>query len=200
MKTILKFLKDNLQLIVIVVLVFCLLKSCNSKKSDEQKSYKKEKDSLAKVNSNLEFQNNELAEQNIQIIDAVNSLSETSKKTERILYRLQQKTALQPSYVSDIADCNDTIQQLYNVGLQKDSLCNNVIATKDSIIVKKDIIIGNDSVVKVNLKKIIESKDLTIASQDRVIVSESRKTRYESRKKTFWQILTAVLTIWKFAK
>lgn len=200
MKTILKFLKDNLQLIVIVILAFCLLKSCNNDKSDEQKYDKKEKDSLKNINSNLKFQNNELAHKNAKTENALKILSEASKKTERLLYRLQQKTALQPSYVADIADCNDTIQQLYNVGLQKDSLCNNIITTKDSIIVKKDIIIGNDSVIKVNLKKIIDNKDLTIASQDKVIVSETRKTRYEARKKTFWQILTAVLTIWKFAK
>lgn len=195
-----QFLKLNWQLIVIVILAFCLLKSCNNEKSEEQKSYKKEKDSLQKVNSNLEFQNSELSEQNTQIIDAVNSLSEASKQTERILYQLQKKTAVKPTYVPEISDCNDTIQHLYNVGLQKDSLCNNVIATKDSIIVKKDVIIGNDGVVKSNLKKIIDNKDLTITNQDKLIVSEIRKTRYEARKKTFWQILTAVLTIWKFAK
>jgi hypothetical protein len=196
MKNILKILTNNLQLILIVILAFCLLKSCKQTEAENEINT----DSLIKSNSNLDFKNNELESQNTQIIEALNSLSEASKQTERILYRLQQKTSVQPLYVADITDCNDTIQQLYSVGLYKDSLCNNVIATKDSIILKKDDIIGNDSVVKSNLKKIIENKDLTIESQDKLIVSETKKTRSEARKKTFWQILTAVLTIWKFAK
>jgi hypothetical protein len=191
---------DNLQIIVIVVLAFFLLKSCNNQPKAQSKSYKSEKDSLKKINEDLEFQYEGLIQENSQIIDSLNKLIKRSKITEGKLYQLQQKTSVKPSFVPEIIDCNDTIQSMYYIGAKKDSLCNSVILQKNDIITSKDKIIVTDSLQRNLLSKIIDNKDLTIETQDIAIQSEIKKTRYEARKKTFWQILVGVLTVLKFIK
>jgi capsular polysaccharide biosynthesis protein len=88
-----QILKRNWQLILIVILVFCLVKSCNKQPTVQSKSYKKEKDSLQKSNEFLEFQINGLAQENSQIIDSLKKFVKQSKITENKLYQLQKKTA-----------------------------------------------------------------------------------------------------------
>jgi hypothetical protein len=195
-----QILKRNWQLILIVILVFCLIKSCNNQPTVQGKSYKKEKDSLQKSNEFLEFQINGLAQENSQIIDSLKKFVKQSKITENKLYQLQKKTTIQPAYVDNVIDCNDTIKSIYYIGTIKDSLCNAVISDKNTIISKKDKIIFTDSLQKNFLNKIIDNKNLTIQTEELAIKNEIKKTKSESRKKTFWQIVAGVLTILKFIK
>jgi len=191
------FFIRNFQIILIVILVFFLLKSCDVGLELKNKNAKLEtrKDSLQNLSKRQLDQVSDL-EMVVQAInDTVKFLKKESKVSENRLYALQKKISFRPKYIYEIQNCNDTIQSIYNLSVTKDSLCNNVISDKNKIIVKQDKVIIADSLQKTLLRSVVEKKDLAITVQDEIISNNKKQIRKEKTKKTFWQIVTGVLIV-----
>jgi hypothetical protein len=205
----------NWKIIVIVVLVFCLIKSCNGKSATETQNAKlqdeaqtnkdfgqfylnqynqtKDKeDSLKKVNIALEQQNS--------------ILEQTSLKSKNALLQLQ-KASKKPQYINELQPCNDTLQKVYEYSVQKDSACNETISQLDSVIYGKNEIIKNDKATislgerqKGYLESANEKNLMAIEVLDKIIENQKKQVKKEKKKKTFWQIVAGVLTVFIFVK
>jgi hypothetical protein len=197
------FILKYWQIIVIVVLAFFLLKSCNGNSVNETKKAKLLKnkfDSLQKLsNTNLDkFHDAEMVLK--IVIDSNKSLFKQSKILERKLHQLQNKTSVKPLYVDNVIDCNDTIKSIFEIGLLKDSICNNIISDKNKIIVNSFKIIKTDSIQKSVLLGVVEKKDFAIAVQDQFIENQKKQVKKESRKKTIWQTVAGIVSIFAMIK
>jgi hypothetical protein len=134
------------------------------------------------------------------VIDSNKSLFKQSKILERKLHQLQNKTSVKPLYVDNVIDCNDTIKSIFEIGLLKDSICNNIISDKNKIIVNSFKIIKTDSIQKSVLLGVVEKKDFAIAVQDQFIENQKKQVKKESRKKTIWQTVAGIVSIFAMIK
>jgi hypothetical protein len=209
------FLKRNWQIIVIVVLVFCLIKSCDGKSATETQNAKLQEE--AKTNKDFgQFYLNQynqtkdkedsLKKRSVALEQENNVLEQTVIKSKNALLQLQ-KASKKPQYINELQPCNDTLQKVYEYSVQKDSACNETINQLDSVIDGKNEIIKNDKATislgekqKSYLENANEKNLMAIEVQDKIIDNQKKQVKKESNKKTFWQIVSGILTVLKFIK
>jgi hypothetical protein len=193
----------NWKIIVIVVLAFCLLKSCGGNSMTETQNAKLLKSKIDSLEylSNRNLDKFHDAEMVIKVaVDSIRVLNKQSKLIETKLYQLQKKTSVKPIYIENVVDCNETIKAIYDQSTLKDSVCNSVIAEKNKVIEKVNYVISADSAQKRTLNHIIEMKDLHISVQDGNIANQKKQVKKEKNKKTFWQIVAGIISIFSIIK
>lgn len=172
-----------------------------------QKCFKKNKENLQAIETDYNFSKDssriaiekiklELEKSEIKIELLNEDLVEVNNKvqvSETKFYRLQKKTT-KPIYIEKIVDCNDSLQSCYNLSIEKDSLCNDIISEKNYIIDMKDSIIDIHKNDKSNLH-ILNNLELHLNKKaDLVIFDQKKVIKIEKNKKNFWQYTAAILT------
>lgn len=204
-----------LPIIIIVVLVFCLIRSCKGKSATETQNAKLQEE----VNNAKDFgkfylnqynetkdKENSLKKINIALEKQNSILEQSAAKSKNALFKLQ-KSSKRPNYISELQPCNDTIQKIYEFSKVKDSACNAMLNQYDSIIDGKNEIIKNDKATislserqKSYLENANKNNLMAISVQDEIIVNNKKQIRKEKTKKNFWQVVAGVLTFLKFIK
>jgi len=203
------WLKLNFVLILVIITLILLLKSCGSEKSNleienakltEQAKTNKDfgkyyldqyNESKSKEDS-LKRQSVSLKQQNLV-------LEQTALKS-LIALRNAQKRTTRPIYIKELQPCNDSLQKMYEYSIIKDSLCDKTITDKDSIIYNNKRTIKNDSITialaerqKSFLENANEKNLMAIKILDTIILNDKKTIRNEKIKKNFWKVTTAGL-------
>lgn len=194
-------LKSNWIYYAIIIFLILLLRSCGNvvlEIDNNNIELEKRVDSLQK-NSKIKLEQvSNLEKENSKSKDSIKNLIKASKTKEILLYKLQKSS--RPHYITEVKDCNDTIQSIYDKCVLKDSLCNVIIDTKNNIIAEQDGVIVNDSLQKTILNSVIDEKDIVIKLKNDIIIKDKNQIKIEKRKKTFWQVIAGALTVLKFIK
>lgn len=187
--------KSLFSILILATLFFCLTKSCNNKNLDKKETELKQ----SIDSSRIKFERLKLFKEGLEIrLDLANKeLLEANNQTqisETNLYNLLKKNK-RPAYVPEIANCNDTIQSVYNLSIKKDSAFNEVILNKNIELSQKDTIILIQNKEKINLTDQVNNKIFDNKKLESVIEIKDKNINKEKNKKLFWQVTTGVFAV-----
>lgn len=210
------WLKSNFILILVIIALILLLKSCgieklnlqieNEKLSEQAKNnkdfgqfYLNQYNQTTDKYDSLKKQSTSLKQQNL--------ILEQKASKSLIALRNAQKQTTKPIYIEELQPCNDSLQNMYEYSIIKDSLCDKTITDKDSIIDNNKKTIKNDSLLislserqKGYLLSANEKNLMAIAVLDTIVLNDKKTIRSEKIKKNFWQVVAGILTVLKFIK
>lgn len=190
------FIKYYWGFFILVPIFFLSIKGCNQTTNLE----KENKVLSEKAKTNKDFGQYYLDMSNAKddqirfLKKEIESLNKSVNK-KQIVLKAAQKQTIKPIYIPQLQPCNDSLQLVYAKSVLKDSLCNGVIAGKDSIIDKNAKVISLQDYQKLHLLSAIEKNQLAIAVQDTIIFNDKKIIKNEKSKKTFWKLTTVGLGI-----
>lgn len=165
-------IKDYWKSVVIIILLFLLLKSCQPDPVVAvQKNYYKEFKEQQKQTAKLEKRANELQKE-------LSKVHLPKWRNRTIIRKVPQ--------ITNIDDCNDTIVKFVEVMTINEAICDTIIDKMNNVIVVKDSVIVSQ---KIEVNKLATSHEL----QKSVIVQQKRK-------RNFWIFISAILTLGLIAK
>lgn len=179
---------------VLIIVIFTFFKACNYKENNTIDVKQKSIDSLnvlfQKAQLKVDKYEIDLKSLNKELILAKNK----SQISETKYYELKNRK-VKPIYIESVKDCNDTIQSMYNYSIQKDSLCNDVILAKNSVIKSQDTIIKvNDSIKKEHNFMII-NQGQEVKNLNEIIELEQKEVRKQKLGKNAYKIGFVALLI-----
>ena len=179
---------------IILIIIFSAFKGCNKDTSSTIDVNQKSIDSLnilfQKSQLKVDKYESDLKSLNKELLIAQNN----SQITEAKYYELKNRK-VKPIYIENISDCNDTIQTIYKYAIEKDSLCEKTIHSKNEVIRVQDIFIKVNDSIKKEHNFMIVNQGQEVKNLNEIIELEQKEVRKQKLGKNAYKIGFVALLI-----
>jgi len=179
---------------IILIIIFSAFKGCNKNTSSTIDVNQKSIDSLnilfQKSQLKVDKYESDLKSLNKELLIAQNN----SQITEAKYYELKNRK-VKPIYIENISDCNDTIQTIYKYAIEKDSLCEKTIHSKNEVIRVQDIFIKVNDSIKKEHNFMIVNQGQEVKNLNEIIELEQKEVRKQKLGKNAYKIGFVALLI-----
>jgi hypothetical protein len=129
-------------------------------------------------------------EKEIERISTNALILENKAQVSETKYYELKKLKNKPVYITNIADCNDTIRYIYKYSMLKDSLCNEAIIDKNENLQIQDTLIKIYKGEKRELLSMVDSKTAENKNLNSIIGIEKKEVSKQKLGKNFYKITT----------
>ena len=179
---------------IILIIIFSAFKGCNKNTSSTIDVNQKSIDSL-----NVLFQKSQLKvdkyESDIKFLNKELLIAQNNSQVAETKYYELKNRKVKPIYIENISDCNDTIQTIYKYAIEKDSLCEKTIHSKNEVIRVQDAIIKENDSIKKEHKFMIVNQSKEVKNLNEIIEIEQKQLRKEKLIKNGYKIGFVALLI-----
>lgn len=177
-----------------IMMIYFSFKGCNDKSNLQTKNekYLKSNDSL-----NVLYQKGVLKieknERNIQQLNKDLLVAHNNSQIAETKYYALKITKVQPKYIENLTDCNDTVQKIHSYAVTKDSLCNETIVAKNIEIKNQDSIIVETNQQKSQYIGLLVLEKNAKTNLNIIIDNNNKEIRNEKLKKNIWKLTSVGL-------
>jgi len=179
---------------IILIIIFSAFKGCNKNTSSTIDVNQKSIDSL-----NILFQKSQLKvdkyESDLKYLNKELLIAQNNSQVAETKYYELKNRKVKPIYIENISDCNDTIQTIYKYAIEKDSLCEKTIHSKNEVIRVQDIFIKVNDSIKKEHNFMIVNQGQEVKNLNEIIELEQKEVRKQKLGKNAYKIGFVALLI-----